>query len=96
MRGKRYDAAFKHEAIKKIREDGESASDVSRKLGLHLKTIYRWLEEESQDGEHAFPGKGKLKPADEEMRRLKKENADLREENEILKKAAVIFAKHHK
>lgn len=96
MKGKRYDAAFKHEAIKKIREDGESASEVSRGLGLHIKTIYRWLDEEREGGEHAFPGKGKLKPNDEEMRRLKKENADLREENEILKKAAVIFAKHQK
>ena len=96
MKGKRYDAAFKQATIKKIREDGESASEVSRGLGLHIKTIYRWLGEERQGGEHAFPGKGKLKPNDEEMRRLKMENADLREENEILKKAAVIFAKHQK
>lgn len=44
----------------------------------------------------AFPGSGNLKPEDEEMRRLRKENADLREENEILKKAAAYFAKNLK
>lgn len=96
MSGKRYDRAFKHQAIKKIREDEKSASEVSKELGLHKKTIYPWLDEERQDGEQSFPGKGKLKSADEEMRRLKKENANLREVNEILRKAAVIFAKHHK
>jgi len=86
MKGIRYDAVFKHEAIKKIREDGESASEVSRGLGLHIKTIYRWLDEEREGG--------KLKPNDEDMRRLKRKM--LREENEILKKAAVIFSKHQK
>ena len=96
MKGKRYDAAFKKATIKKIQEEGESASEVSKSLGIHIKTIYRWMQEERQEGENAFPGKGKLKPVDEEMRRLKKENEDLREENEILKKATVIFAKHQK
>jgi transposase len=43
-----------------------------------------------------FWGKGNLKPTDEELRRLKRENEELREENEILKKAAAIFAKHQK
>jgi transposase len=58
--------------------------------------LYRWLDEYKRDGKDAFPGKGNLKPADEELRRLKRENKELREENEILKKAAAIFAKHQK
>ena len=96
MKGKRFDATFKREAIKMVKEEGQSTSDVSEKLGVHINTLYRWLDEYKQDGDNAFPGKGNLKPSDEEIRRLKRENADLREENAILKKAAVIFAKHQK
>jgi transposase len=44
--------------------------------------------------EQAFPGKGHLKPPEEEIRRLQRENEDLREEKEILKKALAIFSKH--
>jgi transposase len=46
--------------------------------------------------EHAFPGKGHLKAPEEEMRRLQRENSDLKEEKEILKKALAIFSKHPK
>ena len=63
---------------------------------MHIKTIYRCLNEFKQDVKDAFPGKGNLKPADEELRQLKRENDDLKEENAILKKAAAIFAKHQK
>jgi transposase len=63
---------------------------VAKKLVLTNKTTYRWISEYRQDGEETFPGKGHLKPEDAELRRLKRENEELREENEILKKAADI------
>ena len=47
-----------------------------------------------EDTAHAFPGKGHLKPADEQMRCLKKELTDVKEERDILKKALAIFSKH--
>ncbi len=40
-----------------------------------------------------FPGKGRLKPPDEELRRLKKELSDVTQERDILKKALAIFSK---
>jgi transposase len=46
------------------------------------------------DRVHAFPGKGHLKPSDEELRRVKKELNDDKEERDILKKALAIFSKH--
>lgn len=92
--GSKYDAAFKRETIRKIEQEGMSATEVSAKIGVHVKTLYRWLSEYRTDGNDAYPGKGHLKPADEELRRLQRENRELREENEILKKAAAIFAKH--
>ena len=44
------------------------------------------------DTGYAFPGKGHLKPADEQMRCLKKELTDVKEERDILKKALAIFS----
>jgi len=79
-----------------VKDKGESVADTSEKLGVHIKTIYRWLDEFKHDGKDAFPGKGNLKPVDEELRRLKRENDELKEENAILKKAAAIFARHQK
>ena len=96
MERKKYDSAFKLEVIRMVEEDGLNGMDVSRKLGIHEKTVYRWLSEYRKDGRDAFPGKGHLKPADEELRQLRKQVRDLQEENEILKKAAVIFAKQEK
>jgi transposase len=96
MKGSRYDAAFKKQAIAMVNETGLSVVEVSDKLNIHIKTMYRWLDEFKQDGNTAFPGKGNLKPHDEENRRLKRENAELREENEILKKATAIFVRHQK
>jgi transposase len=46
------------------------------------------------DPNDAFPGKGRLKPEEEELQRLHREIETLREEREILKKATAFFAKH--
>ena len=96
MERKKYDTAFKLEVIRMVEEDGLNGMDVSRKLGIHEKTVYRWLSEYRKDGREAFPGKGHLKPADEELRQLRRQVRDLQAENEILKKAAAIFAKQEK
>jgi transposase len=61
-----------------------------KKLGITGKTMYRWVNEYRHDGNDAFPGKGHLKPEDSELRRLKHENKELKEENEIFKKVAAI------
>jgi transposase len=55
--------------------------------------IYRWIKQYREDPENAFPGKGKLKPEDEELRRLRRELADVKEERDILKKVVNIFSK---
>jgi len=37
-------------------------------LGIHVNTIYKWVEQYKEDLEHVFPGSGKLKPDEEELR----------------------------
>lgn len=63
---------------------------------MNEASVRRWVKEYGTYGDNAFPGKGKLKPDDEELRLLKKKMAALEEENAILKKAICIFTKHVK
>ena len=91
-----YDASFKQEAVRQVTDQERRKSEVAREFGLHVNTLSRWVEETEERGAEAFPGKGRLWSEDEELRRLKRQVADLEEENAILKKAAAIFAKHQK
>jgi transposase len=56
--------------------------------------LQRWKREAEQQGLKAFPGHGN--PRDEELSQLRKENAELKEERDILKKALAIFSKRSK
>jgi transposase len=90
--GKRYDKEFKIEAVRLASEPGHTQSGIERDLGLGQGVISRWKIELQKDGEQAFPGKGHLKPRDEELRRLQREVERLRRERDILKKAVAIFS----
>lgn len=61
-----------------------------------MKEQGRYDKAFKEHGMDAFPGKGNLKPEDEEIRQLRRQLADLKEENEILKKATAYFAKNQK
>ena len=93
--GKVYDAAYKLEVCRRM-AGGESVAALSRELGISDNTLYGWQKQYRESGEQSFPGSGHLRPEDAEFRRFQKENRDLREENEILKKAAAYFAKNQK
>jgi transposase len=90
--GKRYEKEFKIECVRLASEPGNTQGQVERDLGLSQGVISRWKRELKLNGEHAFPGKGRLKPEDAELRRLKRENERLRRERDILKKAVAIFS----
>jgi len=90
---RKYDRAFKLEAIRLVKEEGRQVTEVARDLGINTNLIHRWRQKLERDGLGAYPGKGHLKPSDEEFRRLRKENADLKEERDILKKVVAIFSR---
>jgi len=90
---RKYDRAFKYEAVKLVAEGGRSVAEVARNLGVNENLLHRWKRQYLEDTEHAFPGKGRLKPPEEAVRRLQRELADVREERDILKKALAIFSK---
>jgi len=84
---------FKEEAVVLARTSNRTMTDIAADLGIDANMLCRWKRESenaSLNGHiKAFPGKGNAR--DEEVMRLRKENADLRESNEILKKAMAIF-----
>ncbi len=86
---------FKENAVKLVIEGNRSVREVSKGLGINENLIYRWKKQFREDPGNSFPGKGHLKPYDEEIRRLRKELSDAREERDILKKAVGIFSRVH-
>jgi transposase len=91
-----FDKEFKNEAIRLMNEGKRSVKDIAGDLDIHPNLLHQWRRKYRADMEHAFPGKGHMTPPEEELRRLRRENEDLREEKEILKKALAIFSKHPK
>ena len=57
MKGKSYDAAYKQELLGQL-ENGRKAADVAREYGIHVKTIYRWVDERRRMARTCFPEKG--------------------------------------
>lgn len=84
---------FKIEAVRLVTEKGLSVAQAARDLGIHHTLLTRWKRDLSRNEAHAFPGKGRLKPLEEEVRRLRRENVVLKQERGILKKAAAFFVK---
>ncbi len=93
---KKYDTAFKLEAIRLVVEEGRKVSEVERNLDISRGTLARWVREQEADPEEAFPGKGRLKAKDEEIRGLRLELKRTKEERDIIKKALVYFAEDQK
>lgn len=93
---KEYDAAFKLESIRLVAEGGRKVSEVERNLDISRGTLARWIREKKADPAEVFPGKGRLKGKDEEIRRLKLELRKTQEERDIIKKALVYFAEDQK
>jgi len=89
---KQYTREFKLEALRLLETSGKSATQLERDLGIGKGNLWRWKRDQAKDGEHAFPGQGRLTPDQERIRELERENEILRQERDILKKAVAIFS----
>ena len=87
-----YTREFKLEAVRLLETSGRSAIQLERELGIGGGCLSRWKRELAEEGEHAFPGQGGLRPEQDRVRQLERENEILRQERDILKKAVAIFS----
>jgi transposase len=90
MPRRKYTREFKISAVKLVNEQGYSIPDAARSLGVDPNCVRGWVGKFSSEAGLAPSGEGALAT---EVRRLRKENARLLMEREILKKAAQFFAK---
>ena len=85
-----YPATFRAEAVELVRSSGQAIRVLAADLGIAEQTLRNWVRQAAIDaGERA----GLTTTEREELQRLRRENRVLREEREILKKAAAFFAK---
>ena len=90
----RYPKEFKLEAIRLLNEEEKPVAEIARELGVKRTLLYRWRDEFNIKSDKAFKGSGRPKTEEmSELSRLRQENKKLREERDILKKAAAYFAK---
>ena len=92
MKKRKYDAAFKQEAIKLAHET--NATDAAKSLGISVYTLRNWIENAKYRPDNPFIGSGKkyISEQDAEKAALEKENRELKRANEILKEALGFFA----
>ena len=93
-RRKRFSAEFKREALRRADEPGVTEVLVAEELGISTRQMRRWRDAIKEDGEAAFPGTGIAR--DQELVKLKRELAKVKQERDFLAEAARYFAKESK
>ena len=88
-----YSKEFKLEAVRQLETSGKLGTELARELGIRRNLLYKWQNQLANKGAAAFPGKGKRSEKDDEITKLKRELERVKEERDILKKAAAYFAK---
>lgn len=90
----RHTREFKLEAVRLLDQSARPTTEIARQLGIKRTVLYRWRDEVRTKGDAAFGGSGRrLTNAEDELMRLRRELALVREERDLLKKAAAYFAK---
>ena len=90
---KQFTSEFKREAVRLMERSGKPSSDLARELGVRRNQLYKWKEQLDKRGTKAFPGAGRHRGKADEVTRLRRELEKVKEERDILKKAAAYFAK---
>ena len=89
---RKYTAEFKQRAVQLWRESGTTYAEVARGLGVDESTLRGWVKKADAAGGGEPGGPQGPFQMEEELRRLRRENAQLRRDNEILLKASAFFA----
>lgn len=91
---RQFEPEFKEQAVRLVLEEGRSVSDVAKSLDIYPSSLGDWVKQARAD--RGDGGAETMNKADlEELRRLRKENRQLKMEREILKKATAFFVKEN-
>src|SRR3989304_4438371 len=93
---RRFSREFKIEAVRLVTEGGRGIAETAREIGVNATVLGRWKQTLANDGEEAFPGKGRLAPLAEEVRRLERELKRVRRERDFLKETTAFFARENR
>jgi transposase len=88
-----YSSQFRQDAVNLAIESDQSVAKTARDLGVNANTLYTWITKYHQPEPPSIKGSGEKNSYDE-LKRLRREIAQLKEERDILKKAAAYFAKN--
>ena len=92
-RPSKYPDEFRHEAVELVRSSGRSMADVARSLGISDATLGNWVSADREARARAADPRSLDENERAELNRLRKENAELKMDREILRKAAAFFAR---
>ena len=88
---RKYSKEFQLQSAKLVTEQGYSYDKAAKRLGTTGFSVRNWVKKFQQTGE--LPSQAESQPKIDEIRQLRKELAQLKMENDILKKAAAYFAR---
>ncbi len=92
-----YTKEYKLDAVSLVLDQGLTLAEAARSLEINANMLGRWVKRSvAEDDGRAFRGNGKLTPEQQEIRNLKSQVKQLKLERQILKEAAVFFAKETK
>ena len=92
---KHFTPEFKQAAVRRAASGDATVLEVARELGIRTDRLREWIAQAQGSRPRPRPAGASAPPLslDEEVRQLRRENAQLREERDILKKAAAFFAR---
>lgn len=92
-RPQKYPDQFRRDALQLVESSGRPVADVARSLGIAEATLWNWVKASRVAAERAADPDALSESERDELRRLRKENLELRTDTEILRRAAAYFAR---